>query len=112
MKTLREAREQKGMTGRAVAAAIGIAQSHLSEIEQGKRLPSPDEEDKLAEFSSVRTSITGLHLTPHAQAILMTGQLLNARCYLLHIPFYLWSPLRRLLLLKLLRQRATVILPI
>jgi len=50
MKTLREAREQKGMTGRAVAAAIGIAQSHLSEIEQGKRLPSPEEEDKLAEF--------------------------------------------------------------
>jgi transcriptional regulator with XRE-family HTH domain len=47
--TLREARRRKGMTQDVLADKSGVDQTHISSIEIGRRVPSKDVRERLAE---------------------------------------------------------------
>ncbi len=47
---LRSAREQIDLSTRQIAAAVGISQSQYCRVENGKRKPSPDLANRLAQY--------------------------------------------------------------
>ena len=53
---LKALRERSGMTGPALAEAAGIGKAHLSNIEHGRRTPSPQITKALADALKVPVS--------------------------------------------------------
>ena len=56
MSVLRSLRKKRGLTLKDVSEAVGIVPSHLSRIETGMQVPSPDVARKLAVFFKGKVS--------------------------------------------------------
>lgn len=56
MSKLRSLRKKRGLTLLDVSGAVGIDVSHLSRIENGKQVPSPDVAKRLAVFFKGKVS--------------------------------------------------------
>ncbi len=79
-KMLRALRQRAGMTQKALAGAIGVPQSHISEFEQDKRAVPYKHAQKLAKLLH---SIPSHFMTPNAETIaaMNDAELENPRVY-------------------------------
>lgn len=50
MSKLKECRKRQGLSLQFVSGELGISASHLSRIERGKQVPSPNLAERLSEF--------------------------------------------------------------
>lgn len=64
---LRALRERSGLTVTALADAAGIKQSHLSNIEAGRRNPSPDVAVAIAR--ALKVDVVAILADPAAEAV-------------------------------------------
>ena len=74
--TVREAREDSGLTQRALAEAVGLRQSNIAAIESGKRAVSDELLERILAAADYRPSLA---LSRNAEQIIQIGSDLGVR---------------------------------
>jgi len=74
IRTLREARQLKGLSQRALSAKVGLSQSHISKIESGSIDPQTSNLVELARALELEVMLVPRTLVPAVQSLTRTSQ--------------------------------------